>query len=95
MPTPTRRELITQTLRGAPMTPRQLAAALDMRVRDVLADLPHVRRSLGRDLRVTPARCSRCDFTFTRRRRLSTPSRCPDCRTERIDGPWLQVRERG
>jgi predicted Zn-ribbon and HTH transcriptional regulator len=80
-------------LEQAEQTVRDLANTLEMRVGDVLDDLRHVRRTVGKRLQVRPARCTRCDFVFRKRSRLSTPSRCPRCRCEQIDGPWLRIAE--
>ena len=73
------------------MTPRQLAEELEIRMGDLLDDLKHLSKSLKGRLQVQPARCQSCGFAFTKRSRLSTPSRCPRCRSERIDGPYLRV----
>jgi predicted Zn-ribbon and HTH transcriptional regulator len=74
------------------MTPRELAKELGMRVSDLLSDLEHLRKSLKERFEVEPARCEACGFTFSKRTRLSKPSRCPECRSERIDGPLIRVR---
>jgi predicted Zn-ribbon and HTH transcriptional regulator len=89
---PTRREELAQLIEAREHTPRELAELTAARVRDVLDDLEHVRRSHGRAFRVRPAECLACGFAFADRRRLGTPSRCPRCRAERVVGPWLSVR---
>jgi len=91
---PTRREILVEYLRSAPHTSRELAELCGMRVRDVIDDLEHIRRSHRRDLVIEPAKCSQCDFVFRKRDKLGTPSRCPTCRNERIRGPWLHLRQR-
>ena len=88
---PTCRETIVELLSDAEYTPRDLALALGVRIRDVLADLEHVRRSVGKRFQLRPASCERCGYVFRGRERLGTPSRCPRCKCERTAGPWLSV----
>ena len=78
---------------GAVLTSNpELAERLGVRVRDVVDDLEHIRRSLGdRELLVEPAVCLKCNYTFDDRRRLTRPSRCPSCRKERITWPVLRI----
>jgi predicted Zn-ribbon and HTH transcriptional regulator len=89
----TRRQDIVEALTAREMSPRELSLELGLRIGDLLADLEHVARSLKKRLRVRPARCASCGFSFTKRGRLATPSRCPMCRSERIEGPYLRVSE--
>jgi predicted Zn-ribbon and HTH transcriptional regulator len=67
---------------------------MEMRVSEVLDDLEHVRKSLRRRFVFRPAFCSRCSFVFERRTKLGTPSRCPKCKNERLDGPWFRVEDK-
>lgn len=50
------------------------------------------RREGGR-LKQVPARCLACGFEFRKRERYKPPSRCPECRSERIAPPkfWLEL----
>jgi predicted Zn-ribbon and HTH transcriptional regulator len=61
------------------------------------AHLEHLERSLARgelELRVEPPRCQECGFGFKKRERLGRPSRCPRCRSERLDSPLFSVKPR-
>jgi predicted Zn-ribbon and HTH transcriptional regulator len=56
-------------------------------------DLHHIERSArasGHRLRVRPASCLGCGFTFTRSA-LHPPGRCPKCRDRRISGPFVKI----
>ncbi len=77
---------ILERLRQGPATLKQLARLLGMRERDAAEHLSHAVRSLGPGERLVeePAECLACGFRFTKRSRLTTPSRCPSCRSERI-----------
>lgn len=90
---PTKREEIASYLEAAERTPKELAAIMKMTLRDTLDNLEHVRRSVGRKFVVRQAKCTKCDFEFDSRRKLSTPSRCPECKSERIVGPWLSIKD--
>jgi len=69
---------------------------LGVSVRLLEDDLRHVERTLhgaGRRLLVTPPLCDACGFVFRHRepRRYHTPSRCPRCRSERIESAHLRI----
>ncbi|MFH2006425.1 MAG: transcriptional regulator [bacterium] len=87
----TRRQEIITHLEAGPATVRDLAELMGIPVRDVIAHLDHVRRSKESTLRVDPAVCQQCDFVFENRRRLTKPSRCPQCKNERISWPLLSL----
>jgi len=62
--------------------------------KQVAGHLEHLGRSLkaaGERLRVEPAQCLECRFVFRKRARLSRPSRCPVCRSERLDAPRFAI----
>lgn len=85
----TNRQAIREALRQGPRTARELATALSLREREVIEDLEHVRRSVrpGERFVVVPAICKRCQSVFEDRARLTRPSRCPRCKSERIGAP--------
>ncbi len=87
----TRREQMIAHLEAAPRTASELSGLMRMRIKDAIDDLEHIRRSVGKALSIEPARCVGCDFVF-RAGRISTPSRCPECRGEHIVGPYLSVK---
>ncbi len=91
---PTLRQQIIALLAERPMDLLALSQALGLREKETLAHLPHIAKSLagrGGRLRLRPARCEGCGFEFKERRRLSPPSRCPRCKTARIQGPWYSI----
>jgi predicted Zn-ribbon and HTH transcriptional regulator len=53
--------------------------------------LLHLRKTLKNRLKVSPARCRQCGYTFKDRQRLDSPGRCPRCRRELVEGPWFCV----
>jgi predicted Zn-ribbon and HTH transcriptional regulator len=91
------RAALRLALRAGPRTARELSGAVGVPEKQVAAHLEHLARSLkaaGERLRVEPARCQDCGFTFRKRDRLSRPSRCPVCRSERLDAPRFAVETR-
>jgi predicted Zn-ribbon and HTH transcriptional regulator len=87
----TRRQAILARLKDLPQTTAELSQALGMSERQVSDELEHVRRTAGKAFVVTPARCLACEFVFAKRERLSAPSRCPQCRSERIEPPSFRI----
>lgn len=90
----TARERLAQALLSAeePLDVYQLQrlAGIDLRPSEIYDELEHVARTLRRrgvKLAVVPARCRSCGYEFKDRERLKKPSRCPICRSERIDPP--------
>jgi len=75
-------------LTGAtPKTLKDLSRELSLSEKDVAQALEKLARSLEHgplELAVEPARCLGCGFQFRDRARASRPSRCPECRAERI-----------
>ena len=88
------REQLREALRGRPKTAFELSQALHQSEKEIVEHLVHLRRSLPRQglaLHVVPARCKACDETFADRDRLTRPSRCPTCKSERIEPPAFAV----
>lgn len=73
---------------------KQLSAEVHIAEKELPAWLDKLGRSLkreGRRLLVEHARCIACGFEFTSRQRFDRPSRCPECRSERIVAPRLRL----
>ena len=87
----TRRAALREALIGGSATARALSAATGMTERDVLGHLEHLARSLRGALRIEPAECLACGFSFETRTRLRAPSRCPACKSERIAPPRFGI----
>lgn len=70
---------------------KDVAAQFGLRVTEAADDLDHIRKSHRDSFKVEWARCSKCEFEFQNRDKLTTPSRCPECKCERIEGPWFSI----
>ena len=73
-----------------------LRALVGLSVRELEDELLHVAHSArgrGERLVVSPPRCRDCDYEFSNRnaRHLHAPSRCPECRSERISDPSFRL----
>jgi len=90
-PERTPRQRIIDVITGARLSSHQLAQMLGIRERQVEEHLIHVVKTIAHDKKrrfiLDPARCQDCDFVFRDRRRLTSPSRCPHCRSEAIKAP--------
>jgi transcriptional regulator len=91
------RDRIRAALEQGPHTSLQLSQAVGIAQGEVAGHLEHLARSLphqGLVLVVVPACCLACGFVFEERRRMGRPSRCPRCKSERIEPPRFSVRAR-
>jgi len=90
------RESLRRVLRDAdvPLTALEISGVVGIAQREVGDHLEHLRRTqANRDerLEIVPARCLKCAFEFETRERLARPSRCPKCKSERIDPPRFRI----
>jgi len=90
-PDRTPRQRIIDLITGTRLSSYQLAQMLGIPERQVEEHLTHVVKTIARDKTrkfiLDPARCQDCDFIFRDRRRLTSPSRCPQCRSESVAAP--------
>lgn len=94
--TATLRQRIAELLRQGEWGFEELRRELEAPARLLEDDLRHLERSLrcgAQRLRIEPARCRSCGFTFQDRssRHLHAPGRCPRCRSERIADPRFRI----
>ncbi len=91
LPEQTPRQRLIELLIGTRLATHQLAQMLGVHERQVEEHLVHVVKTIARNKTrrfiLDPARCQDCDFVFRDRRRLTSPSRCPQCRSEAIAAP--------
>ena len=92
--TETARGRLIAALQEGFATAKGLSHRVGLSETQVLEHLVHVERSLqhrGGELERDPARCLKCGHVFEARERNKTPSRCPDCRSERIASPRFRI----
>jgi len=81
-------------LEFAPASAHDLSMRIGLPEKEVVGHLEHLARSLaakGKRLVIQPAACVACGFVFEDRRRLSNPSRCPKCKSERLEPPVFSI----
>lgn len=91
------REAIAAELRDGVLSAHELSARVSVEEREVAAHLQHLERSLrhaGERLVVLPPRCLKCAFVFADRERRTKPSRCPECKSERIEPARFSIAAR-
>ena len=84
------RKQIIEVISDAQCDARDISSAVGITEKEVYGHLPHIARSLpkqGKKLKITPARCIACGYVFKDRQRVNKPSRCPRCKSERIEHP--------
>jgi predicted Zn-ribbon and HTH transcriptional regulator len=96
----TTRQRLLRWIEGRDCDFEELRSALALSARELESELRHVERSVrgsGRHLHVEPPHCRACGFAFPGRaaKHLQPPSRCPRCRSQRIDPPRFGLRGRG
>jgi transcriptional regulator len=81
-------------LKDDEFTARDISRILGITEKEVYEHLPHVERSAGPgvNLIIDPARCLKCGFVFIKRKRFTSPGRCPVCRSESISQPVYGMR---
>jgi predicted Zn-ribbon and HTH transcriptional regulator len=88
------RQAIREAIRDAALTAHEISEVVGIREREVAAHLASIERSAKHQserLVVEPARCEPCGFVFQSREKLTTPSRCPKCKSERIHPPRFRL----
>ena len=91
----TLRQQMIALLEKQAMDARGLSTALSIREKEVYDHLAHVERSVATGkcrFIIYPSRCLDCGFEFGKRKRLTRPSRCPQCRSSRVSQPLYQIR---
>jgi len=88
------RQQIITLLKENDQGTRDLSRIIGKREKEIMDHLPHVKRSIKAQegtFKTTPARCLRCDYEFKKRKRLSSPSRCPSCKSSHIQDPAFRI----
>lgn len=72
------------------MSAREISRAVRIREKEVYEHLDHIARSVNvkkKKLVTIPSQCLQCGYVFKNRKRYSSPSRCPHCKSEQIQHP--------
>lgn len=89
---PTLREAISEALEEESFDLREISKRFHIKEKEALDHLEHIERS-ARPKRfiMEPASCLDCGFVFKKRDRLSTPGKCPLCRSLSISPPRFMI----
>jgi len=66
---------------------RDISVAIGLSEKVIPDHLEHLQKSLrnrGLVLEIMPAQCLDCGFSFRDRRRMTSPGRCPSCRSTHV-----------
>jgi predicted Zn-ribbon and HTH transcriptional regulator len=94
MKSQTLRRHIMTFLREQERDARDLSEALGLKEKEVYEHLVHVERSVaaaGGKFIVIPSQCRLCGYVFENRRRLTRPSRCPQCKRSKLQNPFFRI----
>ncbi len=89
-----RQELLNVLTRNELFSLKELKLKFKMTAQEIKQEVEHIfktAKNLGYSLHVVPAECSKCKFIFEDRRKVSAPSRCPKCKSERILEPLFKL----
>ena len=87
------RKEIIEFLKHQTSTVSGLAREFEVKPRDIEKELEHIRKSVkieGLTLKITPARCRKCDFVFNKDK-FDKPGKCPKCKSTWIKEPELRI----
>ena len=88
----TLRKKIAEALERESLDLREISKLFGIKEKEVLDHLTHIEKLVHhRAFTVEPASCQQCGFSFKKRTRLSTPSRCPACKSEHISPPRFKI----
>jgi len=88
----TLRKKIAEALEGESLDLREISKLFGIKEKEALDHLVHIEKSVHHSaFTVEPASCQECGFSFKKRNRLSTPSRCPVCKSEHISPPRFKI----
>ena len=86
------RKEIAKALERDSLDLREVSKLFGIKEKEVLDHITHIEKSAyHRGFTVEPASCEQCGFSFKKRTRLSTPGRCPLCKSERISPPRFRI----
>lgn len=98
-PPVTLRQQILRLLEEKESSAREIAELIRIPIREVEGHLEHLVKTVAKQPTKTflmiPSICQECEFSFSQRKRLTTPSRCPKCRSEFISPPRFRIEAKG
>jgi hypothetical protein len=96
----TRREAIEELLQNTdvPLTAKDICDSLDISAKSIVyEDIEHISKTVrakGKELLVNPAVCIECGYRFPVGHNARRPSKCPKCRSERIEDPSFIIKRK-
>jgi hypothetical protein len=81
------RQQIMDLLSEEALNALEISQAVGIGEKEVPLHLEHIIRTLGKQgkkLLITPFTCLGCGYSFTDRKRLQRPGRCPSCKESHI-----------
>ncbi len=85
----TLRKEIIALLENEQLTAREISQAVHITVKEVYGHLEHISRTRRGAFGMQPAQCLACGFVFAKRTKVTSPSRCPICKSEHIQDPYF------
>jgi len=89
------RQQLIELLQKNQLNVREISQTLSVTEREAYQHLQHVEKSLqsrGQRLLIDPPFCLSCGFSFSNRKRLAKPGRCPMCKNSHIQPACFTIR---
>jgi hypothetical protein len=98
MESPNRQETVRRRiiafLKEGPATALDISQNIRISEKEVYEHLVHVKKSVasrGEKVIIHPAKCQKCGFVFKERKRFTSPSRCPKCKSTYLQKPTYEI----
>ncbi len=90
----TRREAIKQLLEEDFFSLQEIAFHYRAPLKEIIDDFNFIENDIkgsGQTLFMKPAQCKSCGYQYRDRRKVETPSKCPDCHKEQIEPAKFKI----
>ncbi|MBN1226669.1 MAG: transcriptional regulator [Deltaproteobacteria bacterium] len=92
--TQTIRKQIINLLLDGDFSAKEISQTVKIREKEVYDHLAHISRSVSphnKKLVSAPIHCLSCGYVFKERKHFTRPSRCPLCKSSRIETPRYRI----
>ncbi|MFC1648532.1 hypothetical protein ACFL1B_03655 [Nanoarchaeota archaeon] len=90
----TKRQMIIVFLEKDFVSLQDISYKFGVDLKEIIDDFKYIKHAInkeGRNIVMLPAQCKACGFTFKERSKVKTPSKCPNCRHERIEAAKFKI----
>lgn len=85
---------IMELLKNKELSMIEISKLVGISEKNISNHIEHIKKSLsntGYFLKIKPAVCLECGYTFRKREKIKKPTKCPICRSEHIEDPLFKI----